>query len=69
MRFEHGLVAGADLIGEAQLAVAAAGQKRKGQGPALAADRDRPARLPCGSSGRRGSWNTGLKVATTAAAG
>ena len=42
MRFEHGLVAGADLIGEAQLAVAPAAQKGKGQGAALAADRDRP---------------------------
>ena len=31
VRFEHGLVAGADLIGELQLAVAAARQKREGQ--------------------------------------
>ena len=42
MGFEHGLVAGADLIGEAQLAVAATGEEGKGQGARLAAYRDRP---------------------------
>src|SRR5215472_15993693 len=43
MRLEDRLVAGADLIGEAQLPVAPAVEKGKGQGAALAADRDRPA--------------------------
>ena len=42
VRFEHGLIAGADLIGELQLAVAAARQKRIGQRARLAGDRDRP---------------------------
>ena len=41
MRLQHGLIAGADLISEAQLPVAAARQERKGQRAALAADRDR----------------------------
>src|SRR5215831_3669761 len=41
-RFEDRLVAGADLMREAQLLIAATAQKRKGQRPALAADGDRP---------------------------
>ncbi len=43
VRLEDRLIAGADLIAEAQLPVAAAVQKGEGQRPALAADRDRPA--------------------------
>ena len=43
VRLEDRLIAGADLIGEAQLPVAAAVQKGEGQRAALAADRDRPA--------------------------
>ena len=43
MRFEAGLVAGAGLIGEAQLPRPAAAQEGEGQRAALAADRDRPA--------------------------
>ena len=39
--FEHGLVAGADLVREFQLPIAATRQERKGQGAALTADRDR----------------------------
>jgi hypothetical protein len=41
MRFEDRLIPGADLVRKAQLPVAAAAQKREGQGTALAADRDR----------------------------
>ena len=39
---QDSLVAGADLMREIQLPVAAAAQEREGQGAALAADRDRP---------------------------
>ena len=39
--FEHGLIAGADLVREMQLLVPAAAEKREGQRAALAADRDR----------------------------
>src|SRR6516164_5231292 len=46
MRFENGLVAGADLVRKTQLLVAAAAQKREGQRAALATDRDR-SRLAC----------------------
>jgi hypothetical protein len=42
VRLEDGLVAGADLMREMQLPVAAAAEKREGQRPALATDRDRP---------------------------
>src|SRR5204862_7473996 len=41
MRLDDGLVAGADLVGEAQLAVAAARQKRERQSAALTGDGDR----------------------------
>src|SRR2546423_1041315 len=40
MRLDDGLVAGADLVGEAQLPVAATRQKRKGQRAALTGDGD-----------------------------
>ncbi len=43
MRLEDRLVAGADLIREAQLPIAPAVQESKGQGAALTADRNRPA--------------------------
>ena len=43
MRFQANLVAGAGLVGEAQLPGPAAAQKRKRQRTALTADRDRPA--------------------------
>ena len=43
MRFQADLVAGAGLVGEAQLPWPPAAQKREGQRTALAADRDRPA--------------------------
>ena len=41
VRFQHGLVAGADLVGEFEPAVATPRQKGEGQGAGLAADRDR----------------------------
>src|SRR5437660_12739028 len=42
VRFKDRLVAGADLVGEAQLSGTAAAQKRESQRAALGADRDRP---------------------------
>ena len=48
VRLQDGLVAGADLMREIKLPVAATAEKREGQRPALAADRDRPRRADGG---------------------
>ena len=46
MSLQNSLVAGADLMREIQLPVAAPAQEREGQRAALAADRNRPSRCP-----------------------